>query len=302
MIIRPVHFIIGITVSVLALLALFFWFWTGNTDRPTTASKVTPLAKEGTVPASLAIRSIGKSVEGRDIDVYSFGSGDTHLLFVGGIHGGYEWNTVVLADEIIALFTTEPELIPPNLTVSIIPNLNPDGVVVALGVEGPIKFSDGENDPGDGTGRFNANQVDLNRNFDCKWQPESNWRGQVVSAGTAPFSEPEAVALGGFIGEAKPRAVIFWHSAAGNVYGSECKDGPLPETLAIMNIYAKSAGYGAIPAFTDYQITGDAEGWLASINIPAITVELTTHQTIELEKNIAGVKALFDYYSRGINQ
>ena len=109
---------------------------------------------------------------GRAIDAYSFGSGDTHLLFVGGIHGGYEWNTVVLADEIIALFTAEPELIPANLTVSIIPNLNPDGVVAALGVEGPIKFADGANNPGDGTGRFNANQVDLNRNFDCRWPPK----------------------------------------------------------------------------------------------------------------------------------
>ena len=93
-----------------------------------------------------------------------------------------------------------------------------------------------------------------------------------------------------------PTAVVFWHSAAGNVYGSECEAGPLPETLAIMNIYAEAAGYGAVPAFTSYPITGDAEGWLASIDIPAITVELTTHETIELEKNIAGVDALLDYY------
>ena len=36
------------------------------------------------------IIQIGTSVEGRKIEAYSFGDGDTHLLFVGGMHGGYE--------------------------------------------------------------------------------------------------------------------------------------------------------------------------------------------------------------------
>jgi hypothetical protein len=39
------------------------------------------------------------------------------------------------------------------------------------------------------------NDVDLNRNFDCKWQPTSTWRSTSVSAGTQPFSEPEAAAI-----------------------------------------------------------------------------------------------------------
>ena len=33
---------------------------------------------------------IGKSVESRDIVAYHFGAGAKELLFVGGIHGGYE--------------------------------------------------------------------------------------------------------------------------------------------------------------------------------------------------------------------
>ncbi|MDA1334643.1 MAG: hypothetical protein O2794_01340 [bacterium] len=48
--------------------------------------------------------------------------------------------------------------------------------------------------------------------------------------------------------------------------------------------------------FDAYEITGDAEGWLASINIPAITVELKTHETIEWSQNKAGIEALFKYY------
>jgi hypothetical protein len=65
-----------------------------------------------------------------------------------------------------------------------------------------------------------------------------------------------------------------------------------------MNTYAKAAGYPAVDTFDSYEITGDAEGWLASINIPAITVELKTHESVEWEKNLAGIKALFKYYQR----
>ncbi|KKT32826.1 MAG: Permease, partial [Candidatus Moranbacteria bacterium GW2011_GWF2_44_10] len=85
----------------------------------------------------------------------------------------------------------------------------------------------------------------------------------------------------------KKAIVANWgwtHSQANAVYASECKNGILPKTLDIMNIYAHAAGYPAVKSFDAYAITGDAEGWLASINIPAITVELKTHETIEWDK------------------
>src|SRR3989344_8603873 len=45
---------------------------------------------------------LGKSVEGRDIVAYHYGEGSSEGLFVGGIHGGYEWNTVLLANELMS--------------------------------------------------------------------------------------------------------------------------------------------------------------------------------------------------------
>ena len=63
-----------------------------------------------------------------------------------------------------------------------------------------------------------------------------------------------------------------------------------------MNDYAKAAGYPAVDTFDAYTVTGDAEGWLASINVPAITVELKTHETIEWDKNLLGILSLFDLY------
>ena len=240
---------------------------------------------------------IGASVEKRDIEVYTYGEGNTHLTFIGGIHGGYEWNTVILAYMFLDYFEQNSEVIPENIAVSIIPNANPDGVYKIIGKEG--RFGMADVPPGDASsGRFNANDVDLNRNFDCQWQPESMWRGDIVSAGTAPFSEPEARAIRDFVLEKEPDAVIFWHSQANAVYASQCKEDIFPETLDIMQAYATAANYQAVQEFDAYEITGPAEGWLAAIGIPALTVELQTHETIEWERNLAGIKALFDYYGK----
>ncbi len=242
---------------------------------------------------------IGTSVQGRDIDVVTFGNGSTHVLFVGGIHGGYEWNSSLLAYGIIEEITENPHMVPDDLMVSIIPVLNPDGLYKVIGKEGLFTLEDVPNPSVRvAAGRFNANEVDLNRNFDCKWAPESTWRGKVISAGSSVFSEPEAQALRDFVHQEQPSAVVFWHSKAGNVYASECKDGILPETLILMKTYADAAGYGKVEVFDAYPITGDAEAWLASIGIPAVTVELQTAHLTEWDRNLAGINAVIQLYSQ----
>ncbi len=242
---------------------------------------------------------IGQSVEGRDIQSFSYGTGSTTLMFVGGVHGGYEWNSALLAYDFMDYIEANPSFVPKNMTISVIPEANPDGVYKVIGKEGKFVLTDVPNTSKLplGTGRFNAHDVDLNRNFDCNWKPKSSWQNKVVSAGTEVFSEPEAVAIRDFVLKNKPVAGIFWHSAANAVYASACNDGILPQTLDIMNAYAKAAGYGAVKTFDSYSITGDAEGWMASIKIPAITVEMKTHESTEWEKNLAGIKAVVGYYA-----
>jgi len=243
-------------------------------------------------------KEIGKSIEDRSIESYKFGYGEKNILFVGGLHGGYEWNSVLLAYEMIDYFKANPRSIPDDLSVSIIPSLNPDGVFKFIGKEGRFEVSDVPAVNNDiGVGRFNANDVDLNRNFDCKWQPESSWKGNIVSAGTEAFSELETVVLRDYVLQTNPESVIFWHSKANNVYASECENGVLPETVQIMNLYANAANYGAVETFDAYPVTGDAEGWLASINIPALTVELETRNNTEFDRNILGVKSIINYYT-----
>ena len=130
---------------------------------------------------------IGQSVEKRNIEAYTFGDGEKHLLFVGGIHGGYEWNSVLLAYQLIDYLEINKEIIPKDITVTVIASANPDGIFEVTNKNGRFYLSDLSS--GDKSlARFNANDVDLNRNFDCKWQSESTWRGNPVSAGTSVFS------------------------------------------------------------------------------------------------------------------
>lgn len=242
-------------------------------------------------------RTIGQSVEGRKIESYTYGRGPSRLVFVGGIHGGYEWNSVVLAYKFLDYLKANPDFVPSNLTIIVIPNANPDGVYKVTGKEGRFNIADVSTDKEIlASGRFNADNVDLNRNFNCKWQPKSVWQSKKVSAGQAPFSEPEAEALKNFVLKNKPSSVLFWHSQSNAVYASQCEKGILSETLDIMNAYSNGSGYPAVKTFDAYATTGAADDWLASIGIPAITVELSTHQTIEWDKNLAGIKALFEYY------
>jgi g-D-glutamyl-meso-diaminopimelate peptidase len=241
---------------------------------------------------------IGTSVEGRPIELYTYGTGTSTLLFVGGIHGGYEWNSVLLAYEFIDHLDAGLLQVPDTLTVQVIPVLNPDGLysVVRSGgrfIAADIPSNDAHTT---GQGRMNANNVDLNRNFDCKWQPTGTWRGQTVSAGSAPFSEPEAKVLRDLVLVERPASVVFWHSRANAVYASECENGILPGTIELMRAYANAAKYAPIASFDAYPVSGDAEGWLASIGIPAVTVELDTRTDSEWARNKAGIEAMFTLY------
>ena len=47
------------------------------------------------------VTAIGYSVSGRTIEVHTFGKGEKEKMIVAGMHGGYEWNTIALAAELL---------------------------------------------------------------------------------------------------------------------------------------------------------------------------------------------------------
>src|SRR5690606_33536768 len=143
--------------------------------------------------------TIGSSVEGRPLVARSFGSGSRVIMLVGGMHGGYEANTVALIDALIAHFEANPTDVLPGVRLLLIPAANPDGLPRGRTPEG----------------RFNSNGVDLNRNWGCDWSDTAVWRDQPVNPGPFPLSEPETTALANSIRQWRPAAVVFYHSAAG---------------------------------------------------------------------------------------
>jgi len=266
------------------------------------ASTATSLTDEEKVAAekkNLEETVIGQSVEGRDITGYHYGTGETELMFVGGIHGGYSWNTVLVAYEMMDYLKANSSVIPANIKVTVIPVLNPDGLKKVVGTSGRFTAADVPTKVSDTVvGRFNAHEVDLNRNFDCDWKSSGKWQNKTVSGGGRAFSESESQALRDYVEAHKLAAVVTYYSAAGGVYASSCDNGISVETRAIMKKYADASGYSAYDDFDFYEITGDMVNWLAKNDIPAISVLLTNHQDTEWIKNQKGLEALLKYYAK----
>lgn len=297
--------IIFLVVIVLGIGAYMFTRPSSTTvylkDTATATEKTikTPTVASTTPPVDTTKTVIGNSVKGNAVTAYHFGEGKDELLFVGGIHGGYEWNTVLVAYQLMDYLKANPDVIPKNMKVTVIPVLNPDGLETVTGTTG--RFSQADVSSSEKmviSGRFNTNIVDLNRNFDCDWKPTGIWQTKTVSGGSAAFSEPESQAIKSYVDIQKPIAVVVWYSAAGGVFASSCHNGVSAETKAITKKFATASHYPAYESFDFYATTGDMVNWLAKNAIPAISVILTNHTDTEWSKNQAGVNALLKYYTK----
>ncbi len=270
-----------------------------TTTPAVTTSSTTEKENTTEVVVDLTRTVIGKSVEERDITAYHYGTGEKELLFIGGIHGGYEWNTALVAYEFMEYLDKNPTAIPEKVRITVIPVLNPDGLYKVVGTDGRFTKADVPTATNATVpGRFNANNVDLNRNFDCDWQATGKWQNTNVSGGSKAFSEPESQAIQKYVADTTPDAVVVWYSAAGGVYASNCHDEVLAETRTLTKLFAEASGYSAHESFDFYAITGDMVNWFAKKDIPAISVLLTTHEDIEWDKNKAGIEALLKHYAQ----
>lgn len=289
-----------IAIVIIVFVGLGIYYFTKPSDKIVVDNNQNATTTNNTASTTNTVDKtktiIGKSVEGRDIVAYHFGEGGNEILFVGGVHGGYDWNTSLLAYEAIDYLKANPSIIPSGKIkekVTIIPVLNPDGLYKVVGTStrfAPSDVSKSQNIVV--SGRFNANGVDINRNFDCDWQSTGKWQNKTVSGGSAVFSEPESLAIKNYIEKNKPKAVIVWYSAAGGVYSSNCHTGISTLSNTLTNVYASASGYRAYANYDYYETTGDLTNWLAKINIPAISVLLTTHDNTEWSRNKAGIEAI----------
>jgi len=226
---------------------------------------------------------IGLSVASRPIEVYTFGEGDRGYLIVAGIHGGYERNTIGLANELIRYVDANPDIIPKNVTLYIIRNMNPDGEARAEGVDG----------------RVNNNGVDLNRNFPtenwvAEWDRDGCWIYRPTTGGAYAGSEPETRTVMSFIGSHKIEALISYHSAALGVF-----PGGVPweaDSIRLAKALAKATGYPYPPLDTGCVYTGTLADWAVENGVgAAVDMELADHKNTDFNKNLKALKVLLDF-------
>ncbi len=224
---------------------------------------------------------IGYSVAGRPLTIYRYGAGPSPRLIVAGIHGGYEWNTIALAHQLMSYLLVHPEMVPQDVSLYILPSLNPDGHVRSLSY----------------AGRANANGVDLNRNWPSLWQAEwpkaGCWNYLPIDGGTAPASEPEVAALMNFILDNEMEAILSYHSAALGIFPGGHP--PLPESVDLADAVAEVAPYPYPPIDAGCLYTGQFADWAAEMGIPGLDVELTNHRDTDLEINLRVLETFLNW-------
>ena len=242
------------------------------TPSVTPSSTQTPTETLTPIPFSEGPNTLGKSVQGRPLEVYRFGTGSTERLIVAGMHGGNEYNTVELAEQLMAYIGKHPEVIPSNVTLYILHDLNPDGVARGLNY----------------LGRANANGVDLNRNWPANWQkdwPRSGcWTTTYVTGGGGPASEPETKALMAFILSHHFDALINYHSAALGIFPGGIPISAASKSLAQAVANVTTYHYPALNTGCDY--TGGMVDWTANQGIASLDLELTNHTDTAFDMNL----------------
>ncbi|RLD03951.1 MAG: hypothetical protein DRI65_11770 [Chloroflexota bacterium] len=232
-------------------------------------------------PATPQPQIIGYSVAGRTLEVYQFGNGPIEKMIVAGIHGGYEYNTIILAGELIQYLESHQEIIPPDHTLYILRAFNPDGFERSRGFGG----------------RANENNVDLNRNFPSNWKIEwprpGCWDYIPITGGVSSASEPETQALMAFVKAHNLQAFISYHSAALGIFpGGQPPDAgslSLAEALAGVSAYP----YPPIDAGCVY--TGQLVDWISDQGIAGVDIELTNHQDSDFEINLGILSVFLDW-------
>lgn len=226
---------------------------------------------------------IGFSLGGRPIHVYTFGGGEMEYLIVAGIHGGYEWNTIELADELITYIHENPEIVPYDVTLHIIRNMNPDGEARDHGVDG----------------RVNNNGVDLNRNFPSEnwieeWDRDGCWIWRPTTGGTYGGSEPETRAVMNFIRPRQIQALISYHSAALGVFPGGVPWTPASKRLAAT--LARVTGYPYPPIDTGCEYTGTLADWAVENSVgAAVDMELANHRDTDFEENLRALQVFLEF-------
>jgi Zinc carboxypeptidase len=254
--------------------------------KPTITPWPTPMPGPSVTPMMMPVGNrivIGYSIEKRPQEVYRFGQGPVNKFILAGIHGGSEWNTVELADQLIAYLNDHPDRVPADTSLYILEDMNPDGTARDHGVDG----------------RVNDNGVDLNHNWPYNWKAvwsrDGCWNYRPDNGGAYAGSEPEVQNLISFLDKIKPIALISYHSAALGIFpGGKPDFGP---SIRLASALAAVSNYPYPPIDTGCDYSGNLTDWAANTRgIASVDIELSNHVDTDFDQNLRVLQAFLDWY------
>ncbi|MBN1259645.1 MAG: protein kinase [Anaerolineae bacterium] len=244
-----------------------------TTQPPTTEPSPTP------PPARVTWYSIGRSVQGRDLSMLCAGyEGGAAVVVIGSIQGD-QAPTLNLANSLASYFQGHLTEIPQDMAFYVIGSINPDGNA--------------------NNSRYNAHDVDLNRNWDTR-----DWRsnaavpgypsGKAGAGGSSPFSEPETRALRDFLydiaSSARELRIVILHSSVNRTKGEIYPGGN--SALQLARTYAGITGYDIEESWAEYVTSGEAVTWCEEQGMPALDIVIPASQSPSTR--VSGSRTLLD--------
>ena len=192
---------------------------------------------------------VGRSVQGWPITAVVFGQGQDTTFILATIHGDESAGTSLIR-QLGQHLEQNPRLLSGRKVV-ILPIANPDGMVAGT--------------------RYNANGVDINRNFQTANRVSSS------GSGRAALSEPETQAIDAIIQQYAPDRVVSIHERTG------CIDYDGPAYI----LAGRMAQYCDLPVKRLGARPGSLGSYAgATLGIPTITLELLAGDSKQDQENL----------------
>ncbi|PFG05718.1 M14 family metallopeptidase [Bacillus sp. es.034] len=238
----------------------------------------------------IKLRSAGESVGGRDLIEIRIGTGKKKVQMNASFHAN-EWITTsvlmtFINDYLLSLTNSQlmrgVQTLPiyGDVTLSLVPMVNPDGVDLVL--NGPpgdkrnemIALNRGSTDF---TGwKANIRGVDLNNQFPAKWEVEQERKEEKEPAprdfpGYKPLSEPEAIAMAKLARQGKFDRLLALHTQGKEFYwGYEGLEPP--EAAKLAKDFTRVSGYKSVRYIDSY--AGYKDWFVKEFQKSGFTLEL----------------------------
>ena len=253
--------------------------------------------------AALRVDEIGQTVDGNKLYDFRVGNpeAERHLLVFGGIHAREYITAQLVMRQLVQLLSDQStngsyeniavrELLS-NTEIHFIPMANPDGISISqLGLEGlhteAVRETVRQIAAKDGKAltesylrqwKSNANGVDLNRNFDARWESYNDHLGHASAdhyKGTAPECELESKALADLTRQFQFDATLSYHTQGEVIYWNFGQEGELKNmSLLLANRVSELTGYRLDGNFQALDTAGYKDWAISKLGIPSLTIE-----------------------------